>query len=194
MQRTFFAAGTSGQWKIESITAIKGDVLNPAPWLSIENVDNTLSTILVKTQEFEQDEAEIAWQLNGIASSLRYATSSEVKELRSKPSALGRPTATKAALIPIRKSAAWWALAQDERRHIFEEASHHTAIGLRYLPAVARQLYHCRDLGGPYDFLTWFEFAPEDAAAFDELVTKLRQSIEWTYVEAEVDIRLSREG
>src|SRR5438477_5729245 len=28
---------------------------------------------------------------------------------------------------PIRKSAAWWALAQDERRAVLEERSHHIA-------------------------------------------------------------------
>ena len=103
---------------------------------------------------------------------------------------LGRREATCAALIPIRKSQAWWNLAQDERRVIFEETSHHTAIGTAYLPAVARRLYHCRDLGEPFDFLTWFEFAPEHAAAFDALVAALRATPEWGYVEREVDIRL----
>lgn len=33
--------------------------------------------------------------------------------------------------------AAWWALAQDERRAIFGEQSRHIGIGLKYLPAVA---------------------------------------------------------
>ncbi len=33
---------------------------------------------------------------------------------------------------------------------------------MRYLLAVARRLYHCRDLGEPFDFLTWFEYAPQD--------------------------------
>jgi hypothetical protein len=103
---------------------------------------------------------------------------------------LGRPQATCAALIPIRKNEAWWNLAQDERRAIFEEQSHHTAIGLQYLPAISRKLYHCRDLGQPFDFLTWFEYAPKDAAGFEELVTALRHTEEWKYVEREVDIRL----
>jgi len=48
-------------------------------------------------------------------------------------------------------------LTQDERREIFEERSRHIATGLEYLPAVARRLHHSRDLGGPFDFLTWFE-------------------------------------
>jgi hypothetical protein len=52
----------------------------------------------------------------------------------------------------------------DERRDVFETKSHHIADSLKYLPAIARQLYHCRDLGQPFDFLTWFEYAPSIAA------------------------------
>ena len=106
---------------------------------------------------------------------------------------LGRPEATCAALIPIKKSAAWWELTQEERRQIFEDKSHHIASSLKYLPAIARQLYHCRDLGEPFDFVTWFEFEPADAEAFEELVTMLRATEEWRYVEREVDIRVERE-
>ncbi len=57
---------------------------------------------------------------------------------------------------------------------------------------MARRLHHSRDLGEPFDFLTWFEFTPEHAKAFDELVARLRAIEEWTYVEREVDIRLMR--
>jgi hypothetical protein len=58
---------------------------------------------------------------------------------------------------------------------------------------VARQLYHCRDLGEGFDFLTWFEYAPEHAGQFDELAAMLRATEEWNYVEREVDIRVVRE-
>ena len=133
-----------------------------------------------------------SWTLLGQISNVRYATRAEVTALQSKQEPLDRPRALRAALIPIRKSSAWWTLAQDERRAIFEDRSHHTALGLQYLPAVARQLYHCRDLGQPFDFLTWFEYAPEHASAFEELVAALRATAEWTYVEREVDIRLER--
>ena len=105
---------------------------------------------------------------------------------------LGRADSTRAALILVRKSKEWWDLAQDERRRILEEQSRHISIGLRYLPAVARRLYHCRDLGGPFDFLTWFEYAEGDAGRFEDLVGELRRSTEWSYVEREVDVRLSR--
>ena len=62
------------------------------------------------------------------------------------------------------------------------------------LPAVARRLHHGRDLGEPFDFLTWFEFAPQDTAAFEELVGRLRATEEWSYVVREVDIRLKKEA
>jgi hypothetical protein len=57
---------------------------------------------------------------------------------------------------------------------------------------IARRLYHGYDLDEPFDFLTWFEYAPEDAGAFEELVGSLRGTEEWTYVEREVDMRLAR--
>ena len=111
-----------------------------------------------------------------------------------KQAALGRPDSTLAALIPIRKSAKWWALTQDERRAVFEEKSRHVAVGLKYLPGVARRLHHCRDLGEvePFDFLTLFDYAKADAGAFDDLVAALRATEEWKFVEREVDIRLVR--
>ena len=122
----------------------------------------------------------------------RYATRSEHDALAAVQEPLGRPAATRAALIPIQKSERWWSLPQDERRRIFEERSHHLTIGLGQLPAVARRLYHSRDLGEPFDFLTWFEFAPESEASFNELLRRLRATEEWRYVDREIEIRLSR--
>src|SRR5262249_32330893 len=112
--------------------------------------------------------------------------------LRAKQAALGRPEATRAAFLPIRKSEAWWELAQDERRTVFEDQSHHISGTLKYLPMIARRLHHARDLGEPFDFMTWFEYAPEYESAFDELVAMLRSTPEWKYVDRELDIRLSR--
>jgi len=133
------------------------------------------------------------WALRGITSNERYVERAEKARLVAVQEGLGRPAARCAALIPIRKTAAWWALTQDERRAVFEAQSHHTEIGLRYLPAIARRLHHCRDLGEaePFDFLTWFEFAPGHASAFDDLLAALRASPEWAYVDREVEVRLS---
>jgi chlorite dismutase len=132
------------------------------------------------------------WAINAFTSNLRYTNRAEKTVLDAESRSLGLPQYDRAALIPIKKSAAWWALPQDERRQIFEEDSKHIAMSRDYLSVISRRLHHCRDLGEPFDFLTWFEFAAEHEAAFDDLCSKLRQSREWQYVEREIDIRLSR--
>ncbi len=71
-----------------------------------------------------------------------------------------------------------------------EERSHHIQIGMQYLPAIARRLHHSCDLGEPFDFLTWFEYAPEDAEAFERMTRTLRDTEEWQYIEREMDLRL----
>ena len=133
-----------------------------------------------------------SWFLRGVTSYERYLHKMERSALVVQQVELGRLVATRAALIPIKKSTAWWELAQDERRAIFEERSHHVTIGLKYVARIARRLYHGYDLGESFDFLTWFEYAPEDAGAFEELIGSLRGTEEWTYVEREVDMRLTR--
>lgn len=176
-----FVAGNMGDWRIERMDVFCGDGLPPARNLSMLRGD------------VDADEGT-AWVLRGVTSNLRYTTDAERRSLVSRQAGLGRSEAQCAALIPINKSARWWQLAQDERRRIFEETSHHIEIGHQYLPAIARQLHHCRDLGEPFDFLTWFEYSVSDEAAFDELVEKLRETEEWRYVDREVDIRLTRDG
>ncbi len=183
-QRLFsFIGGSTGPWRIQSIRTIAGDPVAGVPRLDI--VSGAVPATL----------AGVSWVLRGIKSSDRYVTRAEKNELVARQAALGRPEATCAALIPIRKTSSWWALAQDERRQILEERSQHVATGLRYLPAIARGLHHCRDLGEieSFDFLTWFEFAPEHVAAFDELLAELRATEEWRYVDREVDLRLVRD-
>ncbi|MGY8679831.1 chlorite dismutase family protein [Bradyrhizobium sp. UFLA05-153] len=183
MFRTF-RGGQSGGWRVTSIAPVKGDPLPFMPALSV-NDSEAVALPLVPSRN--------AWRLVGVASHLRYTERAEKEQLVAMQAGLGRPEATCAALIPIRKSAAWWDLTADERRKIFEDKSHHIASSLRFLPAIARQLYHCRDLGEPFDFLTWFEYAPAHASLFEELVAMLRTTEEWSYVEREVDVRVVRE-
>ena len=175
-----FAGGAGGAWRVTECRAIAGAPLAQVTRLGVLEGEAASA-------------ADAAWVLRGITSNERYVTREEKTRLAASSPALGRAAASRAALIPIRKSAAWWALPQDERRAIFEERSHHIAASLPYLPRIARRLYHCRDLGEPFDFLTWFEFAPEHAQAFDDLVATLRGSEEWAYVEREVDLRLARD-
>lgn len=177
-----FVGGGTGDWRVERITAVAG-----------ESVPDVRAITVLPGQPAEA--AGSAWLLRGITSNERYVEREEKTALAARQEGLGRPAATRAALIPIRKNAAWWALTQDERRSVFEAQSQHIAIGLKYLPAVARRLHHCRDLSPsePFDFITWFEYAPGDSAAFEELVDALRASPEWQYVDREVDIRLALE-
>lgn len=174
-----FIGGNEGEWKILKMETIIGE--------SIEQV----SHLKIIQSSLTQSKTGI-WTLRGVVSNLRYAEKAEKEQLAAVQASLGRSEATMVALIPIRKNEAWWALAQDERRKLFEDTSHHTEIGLKYLPAIARKLFHCRDIGEPFDFLTWFEYAPEHAEAFETLVYKLRQTNEWQYVDREIDIRLMR--
>jgi hypothetical protein len=175
-----FVGGNAGPWEVVSLRAVIGDGLEPVDRLRIV--------------PGEVPKEEGGWSLRGVTSHERYVTRDEKARLVAAQPEIGRPEATAAALIPIRKSAAWWALTQDERRAIFEESSAHIRIGLDYLPAVARRLHHCRDLveNAPFDFITWFEFAPGDVVGFDELLRRLRETPEWRFVEREVELRLRK--
>lgn len=184
-QRLFsFVAAERGLWQVQRHINRTGVPLPLAARLSVlPGADTDAQSMPV-------------WQLQGVTSNERYVTRNEKTALAAQQADLGRPAATCAALIALRKNVAWWALTQDERRAIIEAQSNHIAIGMRYLPAIARRLYHCRDLATeqPFDFVTWFEFAPADSAAFDELLAQLRGSVEWQFVDREVDIRLMQEG
>jgi len=181
-----FIGGADGPWRVDRIGAVTGDGLPAVARLRVAEAGGGAGI----------GEPGAAWQLRGITSNERYVERPEKQLLLAKQPALGRAEARCAALIPIRKNAAWWAMTQDERRAIFEAQSRHIAIGLDYLPAVARRLHHCRDLETPqpFDFLTWFEYAPADAEAFEALVAALRASPEWAFVDREVDLRLSRDA
>jgi len=172
-----FAAGAEGPWRIVRIAAVLGAPLQTAARLAVSEGAPPAGAI---------------WTLRGVRSNERYTTREEKVRLAAASPALGRPGML-AAMLPVRKSARWWDLAQDERRGVLER-SRHLDIGMEYLPAVARRLYHSRDLGEPFDFITWFEFAEADAAAFDRLLERLRATEEWDYVEREIDVRLARAG
>jgi hypothetical protein len=177
-----FVGGDDGSWSVDRVVPVRGAPVEAARKVAIHEGwgDHKLSKPL--------------WVLRGVTSHDRYVTAEERKALNALSAPLGRPASTAAALIPIKKSAEWWALPQDERRAIFEERSHHIAASLGYLPRIARRLHHGRDLGESFDFLTWFEFAPTDSDAFDELCGVLRSTAEWSFVEREVEIRLTRAG
>jgi chlorite dismutase len=178
--RYSFIGGQQGTWQVVDVRGVLGPSLERVERV---NIVNDAVTALPPNS---------SWVLQSVISNIRYANRDELNTLRAIQPGLNRAEAISAVLIPIKKSPQWWEMAQDERRAIFEEQSHHTAVGLEYLPGVARRLLHCRDLGEPFDFLTWFEFSPEQTKAFDELLVRMRASKEWEYVEREVEVRLER--
>ncbi|MDA0921601.1 MAG: chlorite dismutase family protein [Planctomycetota bacterium] len=186
MVNRFFAfkGGPVGLWKVTTTTAVSGEGLP-----SVDRIDVVESPTL-----FTKIEESSTWCLQGVVSNERYVTRTEKVTLAGSQPPLGRTEATYAAFIAISKTSEWWGFTQDERRSILETTSRHIATGLKYLPAVARRLHHSRDLGEPFDFLTWFEFAPSDSVSFDQLLEELRTTEEWQYVNREFDVRLIRES
>lgn len=180
---TTFVGGKTGSMLVVSQTTISGQ-----PIARVDGID-MITGIAADLP------ADAAWALHGVTSNDRYTTRVEKTELTSKQAPVGRPEATSAALILLRKRAEWWALTQDERRTILEEDSHHIAIGMRYLPAVARRLLHCRDLDdeAPFDFIGFLDFAPESEVAFDKMLDQLRATREWSFMDREIDIRLTKD-
>lgn len=174
-----FIGNTTGEWKVTSMETLKG-----SPIESISHLTKSAGNLVQSHQGI--------WTLKGIVSNLRYTEKEDKEKLVAIQEDLGRITATLAAFIPIRKSELWWNLAQDEQRKIMENKSQHTQTGMKYLPAIARKLFHSRDIGEPFDFLTWFEYALADADVFEELLYTLRKTEEWSYVEREIDIRLTK--
>lgn len=177
-----FFGGSHGAWQVTAQQTLCGEALPKVQAVDMIHLDSL--------QQAKPLLEPNAFCIDGYISNLRYTEAQERRQLVAVQEGLGRATARCAAIIPIKKTAAWWALAQDERRQIFEQQSKHIQIGMAYLPQIARQLHHSRDLGEPFDFVTWFEFAPEHTALFDAMLLELRQSPEWQYVEREVDIRL----
>src|SRR4051812_29338697 len=125
IQLTTFIGGAKGPWKVGGIRPVKGETLSSVEGISIPNSRGA------GPQPGE-------WFLRGVGSHVRYVERPEKTELTAKQAPLGRPEATRAALVPIRKVPAWWELTQEERRRIFEAESHHIADSLKYLPAIAR--------------------------------------------------------
>lgn len=80
-----------------------------------------------------------------------------------------------AIVIPIRKTADWWALDQEKRAAMMKE---HTVAALPYRKAVKRKLYHSSGLDD-LDFITYFETSKlED---FHNLILSLEKVKEFQY-------------
>lgn len=142
-----FIGGEEGEWRVTEVRPVKGEPLPATPSLSV--VESSPKDPPPASSQGE------GWVLRGVVSNLRYTTREEVEALaQSGNPPLARPAATRAAMIPMSKSEGWWAMTQEERTAVIAQGRH-IAVGREYLPAVARRLHHGRDLGEPFDFVTW---------------------------------------
>ena len=78
-------------------------------------------------------------------------------------------------VVPIRKSAGWWALDQETRGAMMKE---HTEAALPYHKTVKRKLYHSTGLDD-VDFITYFETSKLDD--FHSLILSLEKVKEFQY-------------
>jgi hypothetical protein len=137
--------------------------------------------------------------LQGVPQHLEYMSRAQRDKLSSRPE-FPASKDTVAVVIPIRKSAAWWALAHDERSIYFQKTEGkqgHTAIGAAYVDRIHRKLYHTRYAveTRDHDFITYFEFDRAHTDDFKRLLAALRdpeQNPEWKYVDREYEIWMTK--
>ncbi len=165
--------------------------------VSGEGSDDILRARTLARIESEARIAPARGNLGGLTGHVLYTDEEPRRTLGAASASESGPSAV---LIPIRKSAQWWAMAQDERSRCFHgkgETKGHYAIGLDYAPKIFRRLYHARYLpGAEWDFLTYFEFPSESADIFRKLLGELRDpqlNPEWAFVERELEVWLTKQ-
>lgn len=175
------------RYQIDAVSTVRGEA-GPRPepgWT------------MVRWESDAPRPAQGAVVYQGSTGPLQYTSAAQVAALaRSRQEFRNGGGTVRAVLIPIRKSAAWWALPAEERRSHFARQparEGHTQIGEPYVDRVFRRLYHAggQGTGRTYDFLTYFEFRQSDEAIFRDLLAKLRdpeRNPEWAYVDREWEI------
>lgn len=176
-----YVGAASGPWRVTEMTTLSGAPLKPATHVQIAH--GQVNPLRVRS----------SWVLKGVVRNTRFFSREERLPLNAHRFAPNPSETTCAALIPIRKSAEWWKLDDEDRQQIVEARSRAITRGFGFIPAIARRLLYGRDLGEPFDLVTWFEYSPSDARIFDDLTCALRASEEWKFVEREIDIRLVRD-
>ncbi len=159
-----FVAGFEGLWLIEGMVAPVGEPLPPAARLSV-------------VEGAAAETAEGRWVLRGVVAG-------QGEDARADQLPLGRPEARCAALLAVRMAPAWWERAEEDRRAL--------SANIQHGPTISRRIHRALDRDEPFDVLTWFEFAPDLQSELNDVVARLRDSEEWSYVEREVDIRVIR--
>jgi hypothetical protein len=178
-----YVGGSSGAWEVTAFSALRGE-----PLATVTHVD-------IVNGRLDRIPAGASWILSGLVRNTRYVTREELVPPGKRRFAAHSPSPTCAALIPIRRSAAWWDLDVEARRELQHPQSQRAPFGLQYLQYLSAMIHrwqHRRDLSDQLDNVTWFEYEPRDATAFDDLLADWRASEEWTYIDRECDIRLVR--
>ena len=85
-----FVGGTTGQWRVDRISAVIGEALPIVERLAVLEGRGR--------PPVDQD----SWALRGVTSNTRYTRRDEADSLIARQEGLERPQATRAALIPIR--------------------------------------------------------------------------------------------
>ncbi len=171
----------TSRYRVEAVRAVTGsDALDFEPGHELVRVESERALV------------DAASGLAGVTGHVLYTGAAARAELAQRSA---QETGPVAVLIPIRKSPAWWALAQDERLAVFQgsaKAPGHHVVGSAYASRIFRRLYHARQLpGSNWDFLTYFEFPLHERATFEALLAELRDPMtnpEWSYVEAEIEV------
>ncbi len=184
--RTLLQTHSVTHYSVREVVAIRGDTLSSiAPASTFVRIESA-------------SELVSGGELAGVTQHVVYTNADQRHELAA---ISATPSGPCAVLIPIKKSDAWWSLAQDERYarfHGLPSARGHYDVGSAYAARIFRRLYHARYLpGSVWDFLTYFEFPEREAPAFRALLAELRdpaQNPEWEYVEREVEVWMRKLG
>lgn len=147
---------------------------------------------------FEGSTLDAPWSLGGEVRGAMYSDpAAPYAAANGLPALPFPPGPVRAVLIPLGKSPEWWAMREEERRVYFHPAprDRHIEIGVPFTGQIHRRLFHCREEGSAYDFVTYFEFAPEHTEAFQALCAGLRdvrRNPEWQFVDREAEIWMTR--
>ncbi|MGE3274456.1 MAG: hypothetical protein AB7O67_05055 [Vicinamibacterales bacterium] len=137
--------------------------------------------------------------IDGAVRQQRYSSLEMQQHLqRTAPSRRSGRVARNAIIVPIRKTAAWWAMDPLERNtyfypHVDPSAGcpvrGHAGAASAALPHLHRRIYYNPDgygRAGEFDFITYFECEDPGLPAFDEALAQLRDPAsnpEWRFVE-----------
>ena len=184
------------RYRVDKVVAVRGKAgvsLKPGSALIRLESPTRLSTV--------RDAKSPTLLFQGVPQHLQYTTGEQRADLKTHSRAeLPAGMDTVAVVIPIRKSAAWWSLPQDERNAHFHKKGDkpgHTAIGAKYVERIYRMLYHTRYAveTTDHDFITYFEFERKHTEDFKNLLAQLRdpqQNPEWNHVDHEYEIWLTK--